>query len=172
MKASFCVQWAQGEYRGSKKMAWGNIISETRYFKNMAHGCCLLWQKGCQKWLTPGYNHWQRQANPPSLSPGCQHMKVDWSLSEVTLFIICVSGSKSLPSPCTIVRQCQSLCKARHQTAAHTLAQRVWCLLQDQEEELSQSRRQLFQLFFTFLFAKKLGRLALVKNLVCKSSPA
>lgn len=53
MKASFCVHWAQGEHKGGKKMAWGNIISETRYFKNMAHGYCLLWQKKADKsdWL-------------------------------------------------------------------------------------------------------------------------
>lgn len=39
-------------------------------------------------------------------------------------------------------------------------------------EELSKSRQQLFQTFFTFLFAKKLGRLVLVKSLVFKSSSA
>lgn len=70
-----------------------------------------LTEKAWQKWLTPGCNGWRRQANPPGLSPGCQDMKVDWLLSEVTLFITCVLGSKALPSPGVIVRQHQSFCQ-------------------------------------------------------------
>lgn len=44
LKASFCVQWAEGEH-GREKKPWDNVITETRYFKNMAYGCCPLWQK-------------------------------------------------------------------------------------------------------------------------------
>lgn len=153
-------------------MAWGNVITETRHFKNMAYGCCLLWQKkGWQKWLTPGCNHWWRQANPPSLSPGCQYMKVDRRLSEVTLFIICVPGLKSFPSPCTIVRQCQNLCKARHCTAAHALVQRVWCLLAG-PGGVVWVWATIVPAFFYILVVKKLGRLGLVKNFIFKSSSA